>query len=123
METFITLGFTTHQATMLADAYEAITKADMWEYMRLPSTPGPEGFMLSPAIELAAINAEMQFGGHSGASYAWTMRQMEAIAKGGWHAWVNRIRTLKAAEQLRHEENLARIRSERAGVQSQGAGL
>lgn len=99
---------------MLSDAYDAITKAEMWEYMRLPSTPGKDGFMFSPAIELAAINAEMTYQGHSGASYAWTMRHMESIAKGGWTAWVNRIRTLKSTEQLRHEENLARIRAERA---------
>lgn len=114
METFTALGFDTHEATMLADAYQAITKADMWEYMRQPSTPGKDGFMFSPAIELAAINAEMTYDGHSGASYAWTMRQMEAIAKGGWSAWANRIRTTKAMEQLRHEENVARIRADRA---------
>lgn len=114
MEKFIALGFTTHQATMLADAYDAITKAEMWEYMRLKSTPGPDGFMFSPAIELAAINAEMTYEGHSGASYAWTMRQMEGIAKAGWDTWANRLRATKAMEQLRHEEEFAKIRAERA---------
>lgn len=114
MEKFTALGYSKNEATMLADAYEAITKAEMWDYLRLPSTPGKDGFMFSPAIELAAINAEMTYDGHSGASYAWTMRQMEAIAKGGWEAYANRVRTVKATEQLRHEENLARIRSERA---------
>ena len=123
MAKFTALGFRDHEATMLQDAYDAVTKSDMWEFLRLKSTPGPDGFMFSPAIELAAINAEMTFQGHSGASYAWTMRQMEAIAKGGWAAWANRIRMVKAAQQLRHEENLARIRSERAGVQSQGDSL
>lgn len=113
MDKFIALGFDAHQADMLADAYQAITTADMWEYMRRPSVPGPDGFMFSPAIELAAINAEMKYDGHSGASYAWTMRQMEAIAKGGWEPYANRIRAVKATEQLRHEENLARIRAER----------
>ena len=123
MEKFTALGFETHEVTMLADAYEAVTKADMWEYLRLPSTPGKDGFMFNSAIELAAISAEMTYQGHSGASYAWTLRQMEAIAKGGWTAWANRLRTVKAAQQLRHEENLARIRSERAGVHSHSSPL
>lgn len=113
MEKFTALGYTAHEATMLADAYDAITKADMWDYMRLRSTPGPDGFMFSPAIELAAINAEMKYDGHSGASYAWTMRQMEGIAKGGWSTWANRVRHGKAMEQLHHEEEMAKIRAER----------
>ena len=113
MQKFIALGFTEHQATMLADAYDAITKADMWEYMSLRTTPGKDGFMHNPAIELAAIDCEMTFKGHSGASYAWTMRQMEAIAKKGWETYANQVRASKAEEQLRHEENLAKIRAER----------
>jgi hypothetical protein len=114
MERFIALGFDTDQATMLADAEQAVTKAGLWEYLRLESTPGKDGFMLSTDIELAMINAEMTYRSHSGASYAWTMRQMEAIAKGGWEPYANRIRLVKSTEQLRHEENLSRIRAERA---------
>ena len=114
MERYTSLGYTEHEATMLADAFEAVTKADMWEYLRLPSTPGKDGFMFNPAIELAAINSEMTYTGHSGGSYAWTLRQMEAIAKGGWEAYANRIRMVKATEQLRHEEEMTRIRAQRA---------
>jgi hypothetical protein len=114
MEKFTALGFDAHEAMLLADAFAAVTAADMWEYLRLPTTPGKDGFMFSPSIELAAINAEMTYQGHSGASYAWVLRQMEAIAKGGWEPYANRIRTVKSTEQLRHEENLSRIRSQRA---------
>lgn len=113
MEKFTALGFDEHEAHMLNDAYTAITKADMWEYLRLPSTPGPEGFMFSPAIELAVINAEMTYQGHTGATYAWTMRQMESIAKGSWEGWATRMRYLKSMKQLRREEELARARSAR----------
>jgi hypothetical protein len=114
MERYTNLGYTQQEAEMLADAYQAVTKADMWEYLRLPSTPGKDGFMFSSDIELAAINSEMTYSGHSGASYAWTLRQMEAIAKGGWEAYANRIRMVKATEQLRHEEEMTRIRAQRA---------
>lgn len=114
MEPFLALGYDAHESKMLADAFQAVTKADMWEYLRLPTTPGKDGFMFSAAIELAVINAEMKYQGHSGASYAWVMRQMEAIAKGGWTAYANRIRTVKAAQQLQHEVEVAKIRAERA---------
>ena len=114
MERYTSLGYTEHEATMLADAFQAVTKADMWEYLRLPSTPGKDGFMFNTAFELAAINAEMTYTGHSGASYAWTLRQMEAIAKGGWEAYANRIRMVKSTEQLRHEEEMTRIRAQRS---------
>lgn len=114
MQKFTALGFDAYEAKMLADAYDAITKADMWAYMRLPSTPGKDGFMFSSAMELALINAEMQFQGHSGASYAWTLRQMEAIAKGGWEAYAARIRMTRSAQQPRHEEEMTCVRAERA---------
>ena len=114
MERFTALGFDTQEATMLADAYQAVTKAGMWDYLRLESTPGKDGFMLSTDIELAAISAAMKVQEHSGASYAWVMRQMEAIAKGGWEPYANRIRMVKSTQQLRHEEELAKIRAGRA---------
>jgi len=34
----------------------------------------------------------MKYYGHSGVSYAWTMRQMEYIAKNGWDAFA-KLRT------------------------------
>jgi hypothetical protein len=110
MESFTALGFSDTEARMLADAREAVTKADMWDYLKLSSTPGKDGFMFSKDIELALITAEMTHG-HSGASFAWVMRQMEAIAKGGWYPWASRMRYLRSMEQLRHEEQLAKLRS------------
>lgn len=111
MVRFLALGFTASDATMLDDAYEAVTKADMWEYLRLPTSPGKDGFMFSSAFELAAITAEMTYKGHSGASYAWTMRQMERIAKLGWDTYANDTRSSRALVQLRAEETAARARS------------
>lgn len=92
--------YTPFETAMLKDAYNAITKADLWEWMRRKSTPGPDGFMFSSAIELAIINAEMSFDGHSGSSYGWTMRQMESIAKRGWEEHKNQVRRNRAVQQL-----------------------
>jgi hypothetical protein len=114
MERFTALGFDTREATMLADAYDAVTRAEMWEYLRLPTTPGKDGFMFSTAIELSLISAEMHYGGHSGSSFAWVMRQMESIAKGGWTDWVKRVRYLKSTKQPCHEEEVSKIRAARA---------
>lgn len=111
MNKFTPLGFDAHEAMLLQDAYDAVTKADMWEYLRLPSTPGTDGFMFNADIELAAISAEMVYDGHSGASYAWVMRQMEAIAKTSWESYANARRTEIALTQLRAEETAARTRS------------
>jgi hypothetical protein len=113
METFQSLGFRTAEVEMLTDAYDAITTADLWDFMRHPSTPGRDGFMFSSAIELAMINAEMKVG-HSGASYAWVMRHMERIAKDGMTVWANGVRAKRALEQLHHEEEMAKIRADRA---------
>ena len=113
MERYTNLGYTEHEARMLSDAYTAITLADLWDYFRSPSTPGKDGFMFCSDPELSAVEARMMFKGHTGASYAWTLRQMEAIAKGGWEAYANRIRMVKATEQLRHEEEISRIRAGR----------
>jgi hypothetical protein len=118
MQRFLSLGFSDHESRMLADAYDAVTKSDMWEYLRLPTTPGKEGFMFCHDIELAAIASEMKYQGHSGASYAWTLRQMEAIAKGGWESYASRIRMVKAPK---HEDAMERIRSERVGIHSQSS--
>ncbi len=73
---------------MLEDAFQAVSKAEAWNLLKDPSVPGKNGFMFSqnPAIE--AISAHMKYGGHSGASYAFTMRQMEFIAKNGWEAYL-----------------------------------
>jgi hypothetical protein len=111
MNKFTPLGFNAHEAHMLQDAYDAVTATDMWDYLKLPSTPGKDGFMFSNSIELAVINAAMTYDGHSGASYAWVMRQLEAIAKRGWDTYANEIRAKRSLAQLRAEEAAARTQS------------
>ena len=83
MDTFTDIGYSPEEAIMLADAYQAITKADLWDYMKKPSTPGKDGFMFSTDVELVRLDRYIKYNGHTGASYAWTMRIMESIAKNG----------------------------------------
>ena len=69
---------------MLEDAHRAITKAGAWDYMK--TDPGKGGYMFTTNETLTAINAHIDMDnciGHSGASYGWTMRQMQYIAING----------------------------------------
>jgi hypothetical protein len=74
------------ESMMFRDAYEAISKCNLWEWLRTYSPEKDKGFMFSEHPNLTRINKSMKFDGHSGASYAITMRVMESIAKNGWEA-------------------------------------
>jgi hypothetical protein len=91
---------------MLEDAYQAVTKANRWSFLRRPDVPGDNGFMFSEWPQMKDIDAHMEYGGHSGASYGMTMRQMEFIAKKGWDAYVESVKEQqrKEAERKRKEE-------------------
>ena len=72
----------------LEDAYKAVDSTGMWEC--IAKDPGEGGFMFSQAPELKTIGAAMKhYDDHSGASFGWTMRVMQAIAQKGWYVWVS----------------------------------
>jgi hypothetical protein len=80
--------FDTNSCVMLRDAYDAITRLDLWGWMHTFTPHSNEGFMLTTHPQLDRISMEMKYLGHSGASWGLTMRTMEAIAKsGGWDAY------------------------------------
>lgn len=79
-------GMDSYEASLLQDAYDAITVAEEWDYFR---TFSEESFMFSRSAELAKVKAHMKaLDEHSGASYGFVMRTMETIAKKGWQSWV-----------------------------------
>jgi hypothetical protein len=80
-----------HESEMLQDAYDAISQCELWDWMRT-FTPHPnDGFMFSHDPNLTRITDVMKYG-HSGASWGWTMRVMEIVAKtGGWEAYRDSI--------------------------------
>jgi hypothetical protein len=72
---------------MFDDAYNAIDAVwGGWEFME--RDPGEGGFMFSGDPYSAAIQKNMKYDGHSGASYGWTMRVMQKIARVGWERFV-----------------------------------
>lgn len=93
--------YTPSESKMLKDAYDAITWCEMWDWMREYTPIEGLGFMFSSHPNLDRINGEMKLlDEHSGASYGWTMRQMESIAKRGWEDHKNQVRWNRAIRKL-----------------------
>lgn len=83
------LMFLPSECEMLNDAYDTLTRCDLWDWLREFKPHANEGFLLSNHPNLEVLRKEMKFQGHSGASFATTMRVMETIVKmGGWDAYL-----------------------------------
>ena len=73
---------------MLQNAWTAITQLDLWDYMKRDT----DSYMMSSDKEINIITekmAELGYDGHSGASFGWTMREMQFIAQNGLEAYKN----------------------------------
>ena len=78
----------TFEADLLNDAYQAITKANAWDFVRDFDADG--GFMFSSDPKLTAIQKHMAcLDDHSGASYGIIMRNMQYIARNGLEAFLD----------------------------------
>jgi hypothetical protein len=74
---------------ILADAYQAVEAAGAWDFFATVEPPADKGYMFWDAPELKKVQQHMKLlDTHSGASYAFTMRTIQAIATRGWSAWV-----------------------------------
>ena len=58
-----------------------------WTYLRDNPPSESTGYMLSDNPVFSVINSNMQVG-HSGSSYAWTMRNLQYIATHGLDAYI-----------------------------------
>jgi len=87
---FTLTKFDAHSQEMLADAYKTITKLELWTTMK--EDPGDGGFMFSNHEFIRTISANLEFGGHSGSSFGWTMRIMQRLAMEGWDTFLANYR-------------------------------
>jgi len=75
------------------DGIEAVIKTTqqrescMWSFLRDNPPSDTTGYMFSNNPEFGAIMNNMQVG-HSGGSYAWTMRNLQFIATNGMDAYI-----------------------------------
>jgi hypothetical protein len=72
---------------MVEDVYKAVQKAEAWDLMKEEPGEG-KGYMFSSDPRYKAIQTNMEYSGHSGSSYGWTMRQAQFIAQKGWARYV-----------------------------------
>ena len=84
--------FSKHDADMLEDADNAITECGLWGWLAEYTPEDEKGFSWSKHPNLDRINKAMKYQGHSGSSCAWTMRQMEYIAKHGFDMFQFKVR-------------------------------
>ena len=91
-------------AEMFKNAYDAITAEGLWDFFRDQTPPADKGYVFWDAPELKKLSPHLEPMGHSGGSYGFTMRAMEAIAKKGWEAFVARY---KKTEEQQEEELLS----------------
>jgi hypothetical protein len=72
---------------MLKNMCDAISELNLWGWLSTFTPNEKEGFMWSNASEINQIgrHSKVEADGHSGASFAWCMRNMEIIAKNGWN--------------------------------------
>ena len=121
---FTSLNIDSHDMEMLVSAFNAISSVEGgWEFLKSYSPPEGEGFMFvrNPPEILDAINAAISdaYGGHSGSSYGWTMRQMESIAKKGWDAWSLRWGKKDEDEMTKLKSRIAQLEAENARLSAQ----
>jgi hypothetical protein len=76
------------EAALYKNAYDAITAEGLWDFFRDQTPPDGKGYMFWGAPELKKLEPHLEPMGHSGGSYGFTMRTMEAIAKKGWDQFV-----------------------------------
>jgi len=82
-----------HSRIMLENAYQAITAAEGWDFMKT-FNDNQNGFMFSDNPMTGKIRSKMEelgYSGHSGCSFGWTMRNMEFLAKHGKNEFLSKF--------------------------------
>ena len=73
----------------LENAYKQTTELDMWDFFKHANPPEDRGYMFWNESKLDKLRDVLDSDGHSGASMALCMRNIECIAKHGWEAYVD----------------------------------
>lgn len=71
------------------NAFKYVNDNKLWEFFKTFEVDSSKGFMFSRHPVLERISKALDSDGHSGASFAVTMRNMELIAKNDWETYVN----------------------------------
>ena len=88
MQSNYELLYSKFEAMMLQDADNAIAACDLWTWLLEFDPTAGEGFMFTNHPNLNTIIVALKYQGHSGASFAWTMRTLQKVARLGWAQFV-----------------------------------
>ena len=79
-----------HEREMLRNGWLAVTVTEKWEYLN-KRKDSPFLFSDDPNVDIIGSKMEeLGYYGHSGFSFAWTMRQLECIAMDGEAKYIER---------------------------------
>ena len=80
-----------HEISMTRNAYDAVSRTEMWSWLKTYKLPAGEGFMFSTHPNVVIIGQKMEEcpnpPGHSGSSFGFIMRRIHEIAKLGEEAY------------------------------------
>ena len=93
MEQLNELNWGENDLMMLKDAYQAVEKANKWEWLK---NEEDISFLMEEYPEVDEINKFLEYEGHSGFSYMWTMENIEWIAKHGIETYVAKFKKAKS---------------------------
>lgn len=84
-----------HFQTAMKHAYDETTKMDMWNFFTAESPPDSLGYMFWDCPKVITLKTALDdLDGHSGASLALCLRNIEYIAKNGWDLYLtNMVKT------------------------------
>lgn len=71
----------------IKDMADTTTRLNLWTWFRDEAPPQDTGYMFWGDENVNKITAGLQNNPHSGATFGYCMRQMQAIAKSGFTEW------------------------------------
>ena len=88
----------------LLDMAKTISKLNLWGWMRDINPPKEKGYMFWGDDNILAISNGLEKNGHSGATFACCLRNMQFIAKNGYNAWATQFGQQKMASDEADED-------------------
>ena len=71
----------------IKDMCDTVTRLELWDWFRNASPPEGQGYMFWGHENVDKISNGLNDNPHSGATFGYCMRLMQAIAKQGFESW------------------------------------
>ena len=71
----------------LLDMAQTISRLGLWDWFKNEEPPENSGYMYWGHSNIHKISSGLENNNHSGATFGYCMRQMQSIARTGFHSW------------------------------------